>query len=66
MNLWNNAKDLIDNDNSIYHEYNFKSKGEENGITAKVHFYKPSNEIQLVVDEYFTAYSKKIMISSEN
>lgn len=59
LNLWNNAKDLIDNDNSSYHEYNFKSKGEENGITAKVHFYKPSNEIQLVVDEYFTAYSKK-------
>ncbi|CAI8492782.1 unnamed protein product [Hanseniaspora opuntiae] len=59
LNLWNNAKDLIDNDNSTYHEYNFKGKGEENGITAKVHFYKPSNEIQLVVDEYFTAYSKK-------
>lgn len=59
LNLWNNAMKLIDNDNSIFHEYNFKNKGEENGITAKIHFYKPSNEIQLVVDEYFTAYNRK-------
>ena len=59
LGLWNNAMKLIDNDNIVYQEYNFKNKTDVDGIAAKIHFYKPSNEIQLVVDEYFTAYNKK-------
>ena len=59
LGLWNNAMKVIDNDNIVYQEYNFKNKTDVDGIAAKIHFYKPSNEIQLVVDEYFTAYNKK-------
>ena len=50
---------VIDNDYSFYQEYNFRNKNEEDGIAAKIHFYKPSNEFQLVIDEYFTAYNRK-------
>ncbi|KAL6929849.1 hypothetical protein ACO0SA_001253 [Hanseniaspora valbyensis] len=58
LKLWKHALREIDNDSGIYHEYNVKHSLEGPNI-CKFTFYKPSNDLQIVMDEYFTAYNKE-------
>lgn len=58
LDMWKHAFRNIDNDNGVYHEYNLKHVT-EGPVISKLIFYKPSYELQIVIDEYFTAYNKE-------
>lgn len=58
LNMWKHALRDIDNDNGVYHEYNLKHVP-EGPVISKLTFYKPSYDLQIVIDEYFTAYNKE-------